>query len=101
MKQKIGIALVKFSPEDKKAWMFEFPADEWFNVGEVVLVEDKDGHEKRATVVDSERFSFEYESNRDEYNRLMMVAGIDEPSKRIIARVKDIKYKEEEVENED
>lgn len=101
MKQKIGIALVKFSPEDKKAWMFEFPADSWVGEGKVVLVEDKDGHEKRATVVDSVKFNFEYESDRDEYNRLMMVVGIDKPNKRIIAEVKDMEYKEEEVENED
>jgi hypothetical protein len=31
----------------------------------------------------------------------MMVAGIDKPSKRIIAEIKDLKYKEEEVDNED
>ena len=101
MKQKIGMALVKFSPEHTKAWMYEFPADGWLNAGDIVLVEDKNGLERRATVVDSMKFNFEYESDKDEYNRLMMIAGIDKPSKRIIAQVKDIKYEEEEVENED
>lgn len=95
MKQKIGIAFVKFEMEDKRAYMFEFPANKWVKEGTTILVKDVNGIEKRAFVVDSVTFNFDYSTDVDEYNRLMMVAGIDKPTKRVIATVENIEWEDE------
>ena len=96
---KISIALVKFSEDSNKAYMFEYPNNKNLNKGDIVLVEDNETTEKKAIVVETIYLDSKYSHDTQTYNRLLMLAGIDKITKKVIARLDVFKY--EEAEDED
>ena len=98
MSENIRVAIVKFAPKARKAYMFEYPSGVYLEEGDTVLVENPDGDEVEATVVDTGHFNSKYETDADEFNRLLMVAGVEAPLKKVLGTVERtyFNYKEEE-----
>lgn len=98
MEGNIRVAIVKFAPKARKAYMFEYPSGVYLEEGDTVLVEDPDGNEVEATVVDKTHFDFKYGTDANDFNRLLMVAGVEAPLKRVLGAVERtyFNYKEEE-----
>lgn len=98
MEGNIRVAIVKFALKARKAYMFEYPSGEYLEKGDTVLVENSDGDEVEATVVDTEHFNFKYGNDESEFNRLLMVAGVEAPLKKVLGTVERtyFNYKEEE-----
>lgn len=96
---KISIALVKYSEDSNKAYLFEFPNNKNLNKGDIVLVEHNETTEKKAIVVETIYLDSKYSHDTQTYNRLLMLAGIDKITKKVIARLDVFKY--EEAEDED
>lgn len=98
MEGNIRVAIVKFAPKARKAYMFEYPSGVFLEEGDTVLVENSDGDEVEATVVDTEHFNFKYDHDESEFNRLLMVAGVEAPLKKVLGTIERayFNYKEEE-----
>lgn len=98
MEGNIRVAIVKFAPEARKAYMYEYPSGVFLEEGDTVLIENSDGDEIEATVVDTEHFNFKYGNDESEFKRLLMVAGVEAPLKKVRGTVERtyFNYKEEE-----
>lgn len=98
MEGNIKVAIVKFALKAKKAYMFEYPSGVYLHEGDTVIVENSEGDEVEATVVDTVHFDFKYGTDEEEFNRLLMVAGVEAPLKRVLGAVERtyFNYKEEE-----
>lgn len=105
MSENIRVAIIKFGDTKKarKAYLFEYPSGVGLQEGDTVIVENSDGDEVEATVVDTDHFDFKYGSDKRNFNRLLMVAGVEAPLKKILGTVERTYYKwdEEETEDED
>ena len=105
MEGNIRVAIIKFGDTKKarKAYLFEYPSGVYLEEGSTVIVENSDGDEVEATVVDKDHFDFKYGSDERDFNRLLMVAGVEAPLKKILGTVERTYYKwdEEETEDED
>ena len=94
---KIKICFVKFRPEHKKTYMFEMPYGEFLNKGDIVIVPDVTGDEVEATVMGTERYDLDsYPSDKEEFERLLNVAGTELPLKRVLGVVERTYYKYED-----
>lgn len=100
MEENIKVAIVKFAPKARKAYMFEYPSGVYLDEGDTVIVKNADGDEVEATVVDTEHFNFKYGNDESEFKRLLMVAGVEAPLKKVLGTVERtyFNYKEEEEE---
>lgn len=85
--EKIKVAFVKFAPKARKLYLFEMPFEGYLEEGETVIVPDADGNETEATVVDTEKYQQKYEHEWDDFNRLLGVAGVELPLRKVIGRV--------------
>ena len=101
MKGNIRVAIVKYAPKARKGYLFEYPSGVFLNEGDTVIVENSDGDEVEATVVDKEHFDFKYETDEADFNRLLMIAGVEAPLKRIKGTVERTYYKWDKTEEED
>lgn len=103
MEKNIRVAIVKFTEKARKAYLFEYPSGVYLEEGSTVIVENSDGDEVEATVVDKDHFDFKYESDERDFNRLLMVAGVEAPLKKILGTVERTYYKwnEDVTEDED
>lgn len=84
--RRIKVAFVKFTKEAKKAYMFEY-RDAYIKDGDTVIVMDAAGNEKEATVIDTDSYDLDATFDKDELNRLLMVAGVVMPFRKIKGRV--------------
>lgn len=99
----LKICLVKYNVEkNRKAYMFEMPENSYFEDGDTVIVPDVSDSEREATVIDTVSFDLRYESDKEELNRLLSVAGVELPLKRVLGKVERtyFKYGEEETADE-
>ena len=96
MDNEIRLAIVKFAEKAKKAYMFEYCKHTYLNEGDTVIVLDSAGNESEATVVDTVTFNLKYESDKDELNRLLMVAGVEMPFRKVVGKVKRTYFKYED-----
>lgn len=103
MEKNIRVAIVKFTEKARKAYLFEYPSGVYLEEGSTVIVENSDGDEVEATVVDKDHFDFKYGSDERDFNRLLMVAGVEAPLKKILGTVERTYYKwnEDVTEDED
>ena len=105
MEGNIRVAIIKFGDPKKarKAYLFEYPSGVGLQEGDTVIVENSDGDEVEATVVDTDHFDFKYGSDKRNFNRLLMVAGVEAPLKKILGTVERTYYKwnEDVTEDED
>lgn len=93
----LKICLVKYNVEkNRKAYMFEMPENSYFDDGDTVIVPDVSDSEREATVIDTVSFDLRYESDKEELNRLLSVAGVELPLKRILGKVERTYYNWEE-----
>ena len=83
--------------------MFEYPDNRYLEEGDTVLVENSDGDEVEATVVDTQLFNLKYDGDRKDLERLLMVTSQELPLKRVLGTIERTYYKwdEEETEDED
>lgn len=93
MEGNIKVAIVKFAPNARKAYMFEYPSGACLHEGDTVIVENSDGDVVEATVFDTVHFDFKYGTDEEEFNRLFMVAGVVAPLKKILGTVERTYYK--------
>ena len=98
--ERIKVCFVRFGVRSKKIYLFEMPWDSYLDENDTVIVQDVEGNEQEGTVVDTDKFRFEYTSDQEEFNRLLGVAGVEMPLKRVIGKVERTYY-EWEKENED
>lgn len=85
---KIKICFVKFQPQHKKTYMFEMPYGAFLNKGDTVIVPDATGDEIEATVMGTEKYDPEkYPTDREEFERLLNVAGVELPLKKVLGTV--------------
>lgn len=84
--RRIKVAFVKFTEKAKKAYMFEY-GDVYIREGDTVIVMDADGNEQEATVIDTDSYDLNAKFDKDELNRLLMVAGVVMPFRKIKGRV--------------
>lgn len=84
--RRIKVAFVKYTEKARKAYMFEY-GDAYIREGDTVIVIDADGDEKEATVVDTDSYDLDTTYDKEELNRLLMVAGANMPFKRIKGKV--------------
>lgn len=99
--EKIKVCFVKFAPKARKIYMFEMPYERYLEEGETVIVPDADGNETEATVVDTEKYQQKYEHEWDDLKRLLNVAGVELPLRKVIGKVERTYYKWDETEDED
>lgn len=85
--EKIKVAFVKFTPKARKTYLFEMPFESYLDEGETVIVPDADGNETEAVVVDTEKYEQRYSHEWDEFNRLLGVAGVELPLRKVIGKV--------------
>lgn len=97
----IKVCFVKFAPKARKIYMFEMPSDSYLEEGETVIVPDADGNETEATVVDTEKYQQKYEHEWDDLKRLLNVAGVELPLRKVIGKVKRTYYEWEGADNAD
>lgn len=98
--EKIKVAFVKFTPKARKLYLFEIPFECYLEEGETVIVPDADGNETEATVVDTEKYQQKYEHEWNDFNRLLRVAGVELPLRKVIGKVSR-RYFDYTEENED
>ena len=99
--ERIKVCFVKFTEKAKKIHMFEMPCDSYLDVGDKVIVPNADVNEIEAIVVDTETFQSKYDHEWEELNRLLGVAGVEMPLKRVIGKVERTYFKWEGADNED
>ncbi len=75
------VAFVKFAENARRAYMYQ--SRHYINDGAKVLCEASDGTEVQGTVVDSDAFDLDYESDKRKMRRLLAVSGTTLPLKRI------------------
>ena len=92
MAYKIKVCIAKFSETAKRAFMFEMPQESYFEKGDTVIVPDVSGSEREAIVIDTVRFDLRYESDKEEFNRFLSVAGVELPLKRVLGKVERTYY---------
>ena len=98
----LKICLVKYNVEkNRKAYMFEMPEKSYFEEGDTVIVPDVSDNEREATVIDTVSFNLRYESDKEELNRLLNVAGVELPLKKVLGKVKRTYYIYEDEVKED
>lgn len=97
----IKVCFVKFAPKARKIYMFEMPSDSYLEEGETVIVQDADGNETEATVVDTEKYQQKYEHEWDDLIRLLNVAGVELPLRKVIGKVERTYYEWEGADNAD
>lgn len=83
MEGNIRVAIVKYTDKARKGYLFEYPLGVYLHEGDTVIVENSDGDEVEATVVDTDHFDSKYTNDEDDLKRLLMVAGVELPLKRI------------------
>ena len=94
---KIKICFVKFQPQHRKTYMFEMPYGEFLNKGDTVIVPDVTGDEVEATVTGTERYDLDnYPSDKEEFERLLSVAGVELPLRKVLGTVVREHFKWEE-----
>lgn len=99
---KIKVCFVKFRPEHKKTYLFEMPYDDFLEKGDTVIVPDVAGDEVEATVVDTGRYDTSlYPTDRNDLNRLLSVAGVELPLKRVLGIVERTYFKYEDEVSDD
>lgn len=96
MDNEISVAIVKYTEKAKKAYMFEYGDGIYLKEGYTVIVLNANGEETEAIVVDTVTFNLRYESDRDELNRLLMVAGAEMPFRKIVGKVERTYFNYEE-----
>lgn len=96
MDNEISVAIVKYAEKAKKAYMFEYGEGIYLKEGDTVIVLNANGEETEAIVVDTVTFNLKYESNKDELNRLLMVAGAEMPFRKIVGKVERTYFNYEE-----
>ena len=103
MEDKIKVCFVKFNVEKgKKMYLFEIPTNVYLDEGDTVIVPDISGIEREATVIDTDTFTSKYESDMEEFKRLLGVAGVELPLKRVIGKVRRTYFKyEDEVKDDE
>lgn len=101
MEGNIRVAIVRFAPKARKAYLFEYPSGVYLHEGDTVIVENPDGDEVEATVVDTDHFDSKYTNDEDDLKRLLMVAGVELPLKRIKGTVERTYYKWDKKEEEE
>jgi hypothetical protein len=101
MSESIRIAFIKYAEKARKAYMFEYPPGVFLEEGDTVIVENSDGDEVEAIVVDTEHFNFKYTNDEADFKRLLMVAGVEAPLKRIKGTVERSYFKWKDGEDED
>lgn len=85
---KIKVCFVKFRPEHKKTYLFEMPYGAFLNKGDTVIVPDVTGNEVEAIVTGTERYDLDsYPSDKEELERLLNVAGVELPLKKVLGTV--------------
>ena len=99
--EKIKVCFVKFAPKARKIYMFEMPYERYLEEGETVIVSDADGNETEATVVDTEKYQQKYEHEWDDLKRLLNVAGVELPLRKVIGKVERTYYEWEGADNAD
>ena len=99
--ERIKVCFVRFGVRSKKIYLFEMPWDSYLSDGDTVIVPDVEGNEQEGTVVDTAKFRFEYETDQKEFNRLLGVAGVELPLKKVLGSVERTYYKWEGAENAD
>ena len=99
--ERIKVAFIRFGCKSKKIYLFEMPWDQYLHDEDTVIVPDVEGNEQEGTVIDTEKFDFKYESEQKEFNRLLGVAGVELPLKRVLGVVERTYYDWEGAENED
>lgn len=99
--ERIKVCFVKFTEKARKIYMFEMPSDSYLAKGETVIVPDADGNETEATVVDTEKYQQKYEHEWDDLKRLLNVAGVELPLRKVLGKVERTYYKWDETEEED
>ena len=90
---RIKVCFVRFTPKARKIYMFEMPNESYLEEGDTVIVPDADGKETEAIVVDTERYQQKYEHEWDEFNRLLNVAGVELPLRKVLGKVERTYYK--------
>lgn len=95
MSKRIKVAFVKYTEKARKAYMFEY-GDEYISEGDTVIVMDADGNEQEATVVDTDSYDLDAKFDKDELNRLLMVAGVEMPFRKIVGKVERTYFNYEE-----
>lgn len=100
MSENIRVAFIKYTDKARKNYMFEYPPGEHLEEGDAVIVENSDGDEVEATVVDTEHFDFRYPNDEHTFKRLLMVAGVELPLKRIKGTVERSYFKWNDKEDE-
>lgn len=98
--RRIKVAFVKFTEKAKKAYMFEY-GDVYIREGDTVIVMDADGNEQEATVIDTDSYDLDTKFDKDELNRLLMVAGVEMPFRKIKGRVTREYFNNEEKKDEE
>ena len=94
---KIKICFVKFQPQHKKTYMFEMPYGAFLNTGDTVIVPDVTGDEVEATVTGTERYDLDkYPSDKEDFERLLNVAGVELPLKKVLGTIEREYFKWEE-----
>lgn len=101
MDNEIGVAVVKYTEKAKRAFMFEYGEGIYLKEGDTVIVPDVTGSEHEAIVIDTVSFDLRYESDKEELNRLLSVAGVELPLRRVIGKVVRTYFKYGEKENAD
>ena len=86
MSRRIKVAFVKFTEKARKAYMFEY-GDAYIREGDTVIVMDADGNEQEATVIDTDSYDLDERFDKNELNRLLMVAGVNMPFRKIKGKV--------------
>lgn len=90
--EDIKVCFVKFNEKNKKMYLFEMPGNKYLDVGDTVIVPDVSGIEREAIVIDTVSFDLRYESEKEELNRLLGVAGVELPLKRVFGKVERTYY---------
>lgn len=86
MSERIKVAFVKFTEKARKAYMFEY-AGAYLKEGDTVIVMNADGDEQEATVVSTETYDLDAHFDKGELERLLMVAGVEMPFRKIKGKV--------------
>lgn len=83
----IKLAFIRFGAKAKKAYIFEYDKNIFLNEGDTVIVINSDGDEIEATVVETEGYDLTSHFDKEELNRLLLVAGVGMPFKKIKGKV--------------
>lgn len=94
-KKYLKVAFVKYTEKARKAYMFEH-GDSLLSNGDTVIVMNSDGDEVEATVMDTQSYDLTSKFDKEELNRLLLVAGAEMPFRKIKGKVYREYYKYED-----